>query len=72
MSHVTVERLEVGGGALRVQLTTDHVLGGRERASFARIVDASRDYAQHHPSAIHDEMDDAVTELGGEENICAG
>jgi hypothetical protein len=72
MSHVTVELLEVEGGALRVQLTTDHPLGHREREAFERIVDACRDYERCHPSALCDDIDDAIAELGGEENICAG
>ena len=72
MSHVTVEHLEVAGGSLRVELTTDHALGHRELASLERIVDACENYARRHPSLLHDDIDDAITELGGEENICAG
>ena len=72
MSHVTVERLQVAGGSLRIELTTDHALNHLERASFERIVDTCQDYARHHPSANDDEMDDAIAELGGEENITAG
>ena len=72
MSHVTVERLTVAGGSLRVELTTDHALGHRERVSLERIIDACQDYARLHPSPPHDDIDDAIAELGGEENICAG
>jgi hypothetical protein len=72
MSHLTVEVLEVAGGSLRIQLTTDHALARPERASFEQIVDACVDYAQHHPSELRDEFDVAIAELGGEENICAG
>jgi hypothetical protein len=72
MSHVTVEVLDVDGGSLRIQLTTDHALGHRERAAFERIVDACQDYASCHPWSTCDDIDEALAELGGEENICAG
>jgi hypothetical protein len=72
MSHVTVECIEVAGGSLRIELTTDHALGHLERASLDRIVDACQHYAEHHPSMMRDDIDDAILELGGEENICAG
>jgi hypothetical protein len=72
MSHVTVELLEVEGGSLRLQLTTDHALGHREREAFDRIVDACKTYATCHPSSECDDIDEALAELGGEENICAG
>ena len=72
MSHVTVELLDVDGGCLRIQLTTDHALGHRERAAFERIVDACQDYSRTHQSSAYDDMDEALAELGGEENICAG
>jgi hypothetical protein len=47
-------------------------LGHLERASLDRIVDACQHYAEHHPSMMRDDIDDAIIELGGEENICAG
>jgi hypothetical protein len=72
MSHVTVELMEVAGGSLRVQLTTDHALGHLEREAFERIVGACQDYATCHPCLDCDDIDEAMAELGGEENICAG
>jgi hypothetical protein len=67
-----VELLDVAGGSLRIQLTTDHPIGHRERAAFERIVDACQDYARGHPWSACDDIDEALAELGGEENICAG
>jgi hypothetical protein len=70
--HVEVGLVEVAGGQLRVQLTTDHPLAHHERVSLERIVEACEEYGRLHPSALHDDTDDAIAALGGEENICAG
>jgi hypothetical protein len=83
MSNLTTQQhYEVPGGTLKVILTTDHVLTAIERDELDHIADACLTFQEHrasgprHPVAIGRdpalEVDEAIWELGGDEEISAG
>jgi hypothetical protein len=70
---VTQQRYRVSGGWLTVSLKTDHPLSRREREAFDRIAASCNDCADTlGRNGRDDPFDEALTLLGGEENICAG
>jgi hypothetical protein len=82
-SLTTQQHYEMPGGTLRVILTTDHTLTSAEREELDRIAVACTRF-QEVRRAIHaggsgggedvaaSEVDEAIWELGGEQDILAG
>ena len=77
----TQQRYEVPGGTLRVILETDHPLSASERHEFDTIATACEAFQAHNrpaqvaPAVGLDparDVDAAIWELGGEEEILAG
>jgi hypothetical protein len=77
----TQQRYEVPGGTLRVILETDHPLSAAERHELDQIADACEAFQAHKraarpaPAVEADparDVDEAIWELGGEEEILAG
>ncbi len=78
----TQQHYEMPGGTLKVILTTDHVLTSIERDELDRIADACMTFQRlqrsGHPHAgpltvdAAGEVDEAIWELGGDEDIMAG
>ncbi len=75
MSH-TLERVyDVEDGVLKLFLTTDHPIHDREAEALDRVAEsylACLDKVRAGPARFRDEDDEAIYELGGEENITAG
>jgi hypothetical protein len=82
MTNLTTQQhYEVPGGTLRVILTTDHTLSTAERDELDQIADACQSFAAHDrtprraPAPVADpavEVDEAIWELGGDQEIMAG
>jgi len=74
----TQQHYDVPGGTLTVVLTTDHALTAVERADLDHIAAAcaafqARDASRHPEAAVPAlEVDEAIWELGGEQDITAG
>ena len=79
---ITQQHYEVPGGTLKVILTTDHALSAVEREELDRIADACLTFQRlqrtghpHVTASAGDpagEVDEAIWELGGDEDIMAG
>ncbi len=74
MSHTAERCYDVDGGALKVSLKTDHPLTRREYDALDKVAES---YVRcfetvARAARARDENDEAIYELGGEENICAG
>jgi hypothetical protein len=82
MNHLTTQQhYEVPGGTLRVILTTDHALSAAERMELDQIADACQSFGAQGravrpaPALAADpaaEVDEAIWELGGDQEIMAG
>jgi hypothetical protein len=82
MTNLTTQQhYEVPGGTLKVVLTTDHALGSVERADLDQIAAACAAFQAHERTGHADpatgltpalEVDEAIWELGGEQDISAG
>jgi hypothetical protein len=77
----TQQRYEVPGGTLRVILETDHPLSAAERHELDHIANACEAFQAHRRAARSEplveadparDVDEAIWELGGEEEILAG
>ena len=77
----TQQHYEVPGGTLKVVLTTDHALTRTEREDLDHIAVACAAFQAHertgHPDpgaadAPAGDVDEAIWELGGEQEITAG
>jgi hypothetical protein len=78
----TQQRYEVPGGTLRVILETDHSLTPSERRELDNIADACEAFRASELAGAHRapepeleaarEVDEAIWELGGDQDIMAG
>ena len=76
----TQQHYEVPGGTLKVVLTTDHALSAVEREDLDHIADACAAFQAREGARRPDagaaapalEIDEAIWELGGEQDIIAG
>ncbi len=74
MSYTTERCYDVEGGVLKLFLKTDHPISEREADALDRVAEsylACFDKIKA-PRRAFDEDDEAIYELGGEENITAG
>ena len=74
MSHTAERCYDVDGGTLKVSLKTDHPLTPREYDALDQVAQSYVGGFEKGARAAraHDEDDDVIYQLGGEENICAG
>lgn len=74
MSTTTERCYEVDGGTLKVSLKTDHSLSPREADALDGIAASYLACFEkaHRQLVMGDDVDRALWELGGVENICAG
>jgi hypothetical protein len=74
MSHTAERCYDVDGGVLKVSLKTDHSLTDREYEALDRVAESYLGCFEKlaRTRRERDENDEAIYELGGEENITAG
>ena len=79
MAQTTAERYttercyDVTGGTLKLVLQTDHPLTQRELEALVRVAESYLGcFEKLRSEPRTDDEDEAIWELGGEENICAG
>jgi hypothetical protein len=74
MSHTTERCYDIEGGRLKLVLETDHGITEREVAALDRVAESYLTCFEKvgDPPRSFNEDDEAIYELGGEENVTAG